>query len=217
MASAGARTPADNAVARRDTPNFDRLWAACPHAFLHTSGDEVGLAGRPDGQFRGGPPQHRRRPRGAPGTGPHRCRHRRRQPRRNRPALLQLDRGRTPDRAAPATCSAWSRMAASTPTRTTRPPWHASCAEAGVHVAVHAFTDGRDTAPRIGLKLHRAPSRRRCPPGAAIATVSGRYYAMDRDNRWDRVDRAWRAIALRGRRPVCHRRRGHRGRLCPAA
>src|SRR4029077_763502 len=39
---------ADNAVRQARTPNFDRLWATCPHAFLHTSGRDVGL---PDGQM----------------------------------------------------------------------------------------------------------------------------------------------------------------------
>src|SRR6201995_4981622 len=39
---------ADNAVRQARKPNFDRLWQACPHAFLHTSGGDVGL---PDGQM----------------------------------------------------------------------------------------------------------------------------------------------------------------------
>lgn len=62
---------------------------------------------------------------------------------------------------------------------------------AGVPVAVHAITDGRDVAPKSamtyleGLKL---------PSGAKIATVCGRYFALDRDNRWDRVERAYGAM-----------------------
>ena len=40
--------PADNAVRQAKTPTFDRLWASCPHAFLRTSGEDVGL---PDGQM----------------------------------------------------------------------------------------------------------------------------------------------------------------------
>jgi 2,3-bisphosphoglycerate-independent phosphoglycerate mutase len=52
---------------------------------------------------------------------------------------------------------------------------------------VHAFLDGRDMPPRSALELLR-----RVP--APIATVHGRYYAMDRDKRWDRVERSYRAI-----------------------
>ena len=52
---------------------------------------------------------------------------------------------------------------------------------------VHAFTDGRDTSPHGGGGV----SRRRSP---GIATVAGRYYAMDRDRRWDRAKRAYDAI-----------------------
>ena len=55
------------------------------------------------------------------------------------------------------------------------------------NVAVHAFLDGRDMPPRSALELiPRVPGR--------IATVHGRYYAMDRDKRWDRVERSYRAI-----------------------
>ena len=55
------------------------------------------------------------------------------------------------------------------------------------NVVVHAFLDGRDMPPRSALELlPRVPAR--------IATVHGRYYAMDRDKRWDRVERSYRAI-----------------------
>ena len=54
-------------------------------------------------------------------------------------------------------------------------------------VVVHAFLDGRDMPPRSALELiPRVPAR--------IATVHGRYYAMDRDKRWDRVERSYRAV-----------------------
>lgn len=64
-------------------------------------------------------------------------------------------------------------------------------AEAGVPVAVHAITDGRDVAPKSAERYLRELA---LPQGAAIATVSGRYFALDRDNRWDRVERAYRAM-----------------------
>ena len=56
-------------------------------------------------------------------------------------------------------------------------------------VVVHAFTDGRDTSPDSGVR-HVAEVE--SWGGARIATVSGRYYAMDRDNRWDRTELALR-------------------------
>ena len=64
----------------------------------------------------------------------------------------------------------------------------------GVPVAIHAFTDGRDVAP-VSARSYLEALRRALPEGAFIATVSGRYYAMDRDNRWERVELAYRALA----------------------
>ena len=69
-------------------------------------------------------------------------------------------------------------------------------AAAGVeHIAVHAFLDGRDTPPRsAGESLKRLQEKCDEYPAARIATVGGRYYAMDRDQRWDRVKLACDAI-----------------------
>jgi 2,3-bisphosphoglycerate-independent phosphoglycerate mutase len=65
---------------------------------------------------------------------------------------------------------------------------------AGVPTVVHAFTDGRDTPPRsAGDDIARLLAA--LPPTVPIATVGGRYYAMDRDNRWERVSKAYQAIA----------------------
>ncbi|MFL5679508.1 MAG: 2,3-bisphosphoglycerate-independent phosphoglycerate mutase [Chloroflexota bacterium] len=63
-------------------------------------------------------------------------------------------------------------------------------------VAVHALLDGRDTPPRSALEYVRDVERRLAAahPGATIATVGGRYFAMDRDSRWDRVERGYDAI-----------------------
>ncbi len=64
---------------------------------------------------------------------------------------------------------------------------------AGVPVKVHAFLDGRDTPPRSALEfLARFASATEAP----VATVSGRYYAMDRDKRWERTVRAYRTLVL---------------------
>ena len=63
---------------------------------------------------------------------------------------------------------------------------------AGAKVAVHAFLDGRDTPPRSALASLEALTKAcAAQPHAQIATVGGRYFAMDRDQRWDRVARAW--------------------------
>jgi len=65
----------------------------------------------------------------------------------------------------------------------------------GVEVCVHCFMDGRDTPPQSGLafmeELTAAMARIGC---GRVATVSGRYWAMDRDKRWDRVEKAWNAM-----------------------
>ncbi|CAG0954551.1 2,3-bisphosphoglycerate-independent phosphoglycerate mutase [Myxococcaceae bacterium] len=66
----------------------------------------------------------------------------------------------------------------------------------GIAAQIHAFLDGRDTPPSSGLGYIEAlvPVLERT--GARISTVSGRYYAMDRDNRWERVKQAYDAIVL---------------------
>ena len=60
---------------------------------------------------------------------------------------------------------------------------------------VHAFMDGRDTPPRSGVDFMRQLEQRLQASGQGrVATVHGRYYAMDRDKRWDRVAQAWAAL-----------------------
>ena len=64
-------------------------------------------------------------------------------------------------------------------------------------VYVHCFLDGRDTPPESGKDYVQALTDEIQKIGIGeIATVSGRYYAMDRDNRWDRVEKAYRALTL---------------------
>ena len=69
-------------------------------------------------------------------------------------------------------------------------------AAAGVpRIRVHAFLDGRDTPPRsAGPSLDALAAVLERVPGGAIATISGRFYAMDRDRRWDRTEAAYRAM-----------------------
>ena len=67
----------------------------------------------------------------------------------------------------------------------------------GVEVCVHAFMDGRDTPPQSGANyLEQLETEMTRLEHGRLATVIGRYFAMDRDNRWDRVQRAWQAMTL---------------------
>lgn len=63
-------------------------------------------------------------------------------------------------------------------------------------VAVHAILDGRDTGKdKAPIFIKELQEKMKPIKGAVIASLSGRYYAMDRDNRWERVEKAYRAIA----------------------
>lgn len=64
--------------------------------------------------------------------------------------------------------------------------------EASIPVAVHAFLDGRDTPPTSAIEY--ISDFAAASGGAEIATICGRYFAMDRDNRWDRVERAYHLL-----------------------
>ena len=183
---------ADNAVRLAKTPNFDRLWNAFPHALLHTSGFDVGL---PDGQMGNSEVGHMNIGAGrvvmqdlpmiskavADGS------------LAGRPALVELI-GKL--KASGGTCHLFGLMS---PGGVHSHQDHAAAlakavAAAGVPCVVHAFTDGRDTPPRSGAEdLRRLQAA--LPEGVKVATVSGRYYAMDRDKRWERVSKAYFAMA----------------------
>jgi 2,3-bisphosphoglycerate-independent phosphoglycerate mutase len=69
--------------------------------------------------------------------------------------------------------------------------------ECADQVFVHCFTDGRDTSPQSGAAyIERLLQEMRSIGVGRIASVSGRYYAMDRDKRWERIERAFGAMAL---------------------
>src|SRR5213595_1629119 len=75
--------------------------------------------------------------------------------------------------------------------------------QAGVkEIYVHAFTDGRDASPTGGAEILRECEKALSKSGAQIVTVVGRYFAMDRDRRWDRTKKAWDAVVL-GRGEIC--------------
>src|SRR5258707_206310 len=70
-----------------------------------------------------------------------------------------------------------------------------TCVREGLkEVYIHAFTDGRDTDPKSGLGFVRDLQAHLDKTTGKIATVSGRYYAMDRDKRWERVQLAYNAL-----------------------
>ncbi len=184
---------ADNAVAQARTPNFDRLWATGPHAFLRTDGDEVGL---PSGQMGNSEVGHLNI--GAGRVVPQelaRIGHALRDGSlAQSPALLRLGA------AARRTGGTCHLMGLVSDGGVHAHQDHAVAlarivTDAGIPVAVHALADGRDTAPQSAAGFV-ACLEAALPAGAAIATLTGRYYAMDRDNRWDRVAQAWRAMAL---------------------
>jgi 2,3-bisphosphoglycerate-independent phosphoglycerate mutase len=73
----------------------------------------------------------------------------------------------------------------------------AAAADAGIRdILVHAITDGRDASPTGGATYLEEVERGLDGTGARIATVIGRYFAMDRDRRWERTKLAWDAIVL---------------------
>ncbi len=182
---------ADNAVAQAHTPNFDRLWQAGPTAFLHTSGDDVGL---PDGQMGNSEVGHLNI-----GAG--------------RVVPQELARiGRAIQDGTLANAPVLQHLIAKA--RETGGVCHMMgvvsdggvhghqdhavalahiITEAGIPVAVHAFTDGRDTGPKTAAELVPA-FLAALPEKAHLATLSGRYFTMDRDNRWDRIERGYKAI-----------------------
>ena len=183
---------ADNAVALAKKPNFDRLWRTGPHALLHTSGRDVGL---PNGQMGNSEVGHLNI-----GAG----RVVRQELERIGDAIADGSIGRTAalqtliqrTQRTGGTCHLFGLV--SDGGVHSHQDHGAALARllvsAGVPVAVHIITDGRDTGPRTAeVFVHDFVAS--LPPGAVLATIGGRYYAMDRDNRWDRVQRAYAAMA----------------------
>jgi 2,3-bisphosphoglycerate-independent phosphoglycerate mutase len=182
---------AANAVRQANTPAFDRLWSTCPHAFLHTSGRDVGL---PDGQMGNSEVGHLNIGAGrvvmqdlariadAIASGEIAC----------TPALVDLIEKL---KQSGGTCHLIGLVS---PGGVHSHQDHGVAlarilTDRGVPTIVHALTDGRDTPPQSAaddLKKFTAA----LPPYVPVATVSGRYYAMDRDNRWERLAKAYNVI-----------------------
>ncbi|SFP32193.1 2,3-bisphosphoglycerate-independent phosphoglycerate mutase [Tranquillimonas alkanivorans] len=180
-----------NAPALADTPNFDRLLATCPTAQLTTHGPDVGL---PTGQMGNSEVGHTNI-----GAG----------------RIVAMDLGQIDlaiedgsffENAALKDFIATVKDANGTAHLmgvASDGGVHGhidhiiaaakTITEAGVPVAVHAITDGRDVAPKSADGF-LADLVKRLPEGARVVTVIGRYYAMDRDNRWERVESAYDAM-----------------------
>ncbi|MGH7247266.1 MAG: 2,3-bisphosphoglycerate-independent phosphoglycerate mutase, partial [Pseudomonadota bacterium] len=181
-----------NAVRQASTPTFDRLWQTGPHGLLLTSGSNVGL---PDGQMGNSEVGHLNI-----GTGRVVMQD---LPRidaaitngeiNHAPALVQLIEKLKERRG---TCHLIGLVS---PGGVHSHQHHAAAlakilADAGVRTVLHAITDGRDTPPQsAGADLKGLVAA--LPNSLSIATVCGRYYAMDRDKRWQRVEKAYKVIA----------------------
>ncbi len=185
--------PANNAPAMAATPTYDRIMETCPHATLITHGPDVGL---PTGQMGNSEVGHTNI-----GAG----------------RVVAMDLGQIDLAIEDGSFFVKAHIAEFAGTlQKTKGVAHliGLASPGGVHshqdhivaaakalrerdipVVVHAITDGRDVPPQTASdqvgKLVRD-----LPEGVRIVTVSGRYYAMDRDTRWERVERAYRAMVL---------------------
>lgn len=181
----------DNAVRQAQTPRFDRLWTDSPKSYLKTSGLDVGL---PAGQMGNSEVGHLNI-----GAG--------RVVMQDLPRIGEAIKDGSLARsdaltgliaALKASGGACHLLGLISPGGVHAHQEHALalarilCA-AGIPVVLHALTDGRDTPPNSGAAYLRAVQDG-LPQGAHIGTVIGRYYAMDRDNRWDRVGRAYETL-----------------------
>jgi 2,3-bisphosphoglycerate-independent phosphoglycerate mutase len=186
--------PQDNALAQAEIPHWRRLWASRPHTLIHTEGRHVGL---PDGQMGNSEVGHMN-------LGAGRIVHQ---------DLTRIDTAiedgsffENPElRAA---CEAVVADGGTLHVMGLLSPGGVHSHEHHIfamldlarrmevpRVAVHAFLDGRDMPPKSAApSLEKLEAKCQELGNARIATVTGRYYAMDRDQRWDRVHRAWNAI-----------------------
>jgi len=181
-----------NAIVQGRTPNYDRLWQTCPHTTLRTDGLAVGL---PEGQFGNSEVGHTNI-----GAG--------RIVMQDLPRItLAAQDGSLAQNPALVDFMATLKKsggAAHLMGLVSDGGVHAHqdhiaalakiLADNGIKTFVHIFTDGRDTPPNSAAG-YVEKFIRDIPASATIATVSGRFYAMDRDNRWERVSQAFDAVA----------------------
>jgi 2,3-bisphosphoglycerate-independent phosphoglycerate mutase len=175
-----------NAVELADTPVFDELWSRYPHTQLTACGRAVGL---PEGQMGNSEVGHLNL-----GAG----------------SVVRQDLTRIDDAVAHGLAGNAVLSEAVQAERVhllglvSRGGVHASmdhlralielAGKGGAEVFLHAFTDGRDTLPDSGAGYLEEVEGWLRDAGGRVATVSGRYYAMDRDRRWDRTKLAYDAV-----------------------
>jgi 2,3-bisphosphoglycerate-independent phosphoglycerate mutase len=183
-----------NAVAAAKTPVMDSLWAAYPHTLIRTSGKDVGL---PEGQMGNSEVGHLNL-----GAG----------------RIVPQELVRISDAIEDGTIQeneALLNVCQAVRYRQSKLHLIGLCSEGGVHshlehlcgliemakaqdldnVCVHIITDGRDTKPTEGKNVIKKLQDFIAQVGLGrIVTLSGRYYAMDRDRRWDRVEKAYRVM-----------------------
>ena len=195
----GIREESDhNSIALAKTPNWDRMMSTFPAAHLEASAEEVGL---PEGQMGNSEVGHMNL-----GAG--------------RIVLQDLPRintavksGKIGDNAelirfvkvlkeTSGTCHLMGLLSPGGVHSHHHHIFELACiiAAAGVKVDLHTFLDGRDTPPKIAKdymsELLDVIEQDDFSERIRIATVSGRYYPMDRDNRWERIERGWRSMVL---------------------
>ncbi|WP_439106303.1 2,3-bisphosphoglycerate-independent phosphoglycerate mutase [Congregibacter sp.] len=184
----------DNAIANADTPTWDRLWSTAPHTLISASGLDVGL---PEGQFGNSEVGHM-----SLGSG-----------RVLYQSISRIDKAISDGSfnrnsaycdaidGAIAADGAVHVMGLLSPggvhshERQILAALRLAAERGAAKVYLHAFLDGRDTPPRSAeASLLAAQTCLEDLGVGRIATVTGRYYAMDRDQRWERVEPAYRLL-----------------------
>ncbi|PTX59607.1 phosphoglycerate mutase [Melghirimyces profundicolus] len=183
-----------NAVAQADKPNFDRYWSTFPHTTLSASGKAVGL---PEGQMGNSEVGHLNI-----GAG--------------RVVYQDLTRvSKEIEEGSFFENETFLGAVRHVKENGSKLHLYGLLSDGGVHshidhlfallnlaakegleeVYIHAFLDGRDVAPDSGIHYIRRLQEKIDQVGVGrIATVQGRYYAMDRDKRWERTEKAYRAM-----------------------
>ncbi len=185
----------DNAIAAAQKPNFDRLWQTYPHTLLKASGSAVGL---PEGQMGNSEVGHMTIGAGTPID----------------TDLVRIDKAISDGsfEQNPAFLNLFDHVKKNNSTLHVQ----GLVSPGGVHshqnhlfaflrlakkmnapqVAIHVFTDGRDTAPQSASAYLKELETliTELGPNFFIATISGRYFAMDRDNNWDRLAKVEQAL-----------------------
>lgn len=186
--------PEHNAIAQAQTPNWTRIRAQYPHTLLRTHGLAVGL---PDDQMGNSEVGHMN-------LGAGRIVYQ--DLTRINLAIEEGSFARNP--ALQRACAAARRLSSCLHVAILLSDGGVHSLQAHLHaflqlanrsgaplIQVHAFLDGRDTPPRSArANLERLQELLAELPRVRLASVGGRYYGMDRDQRWDRVSRAWNAI-----------------------